>query len=61
MKAAGVKVSLRAFGDQPRYAAQYAGNLVGLAKVPGAIGLTWGQAFAAISSGPAARPLRQSG
>ena len=31
MKAAGVKVSLGAFGDQPRYAPQYAGNLVGLA------------------------------
>jgi imidazolonepropionase-like amidohydrolase len=53
MKAAGVKVSLGAFGDQPRYAPQYAGNLVGLTKVPGASGLTWGQAFAAISSGPA--------
>ena len=53
MKTAGVKVSLGAFGDQPRYAPQYAGNLVGLAKVPGASGLTWGQAFAAISSGPA--------
>ena len=53
MKAAGVKVSLGDFGDQPRYAPQYAGNLVGLAKVPGASGLTWGQAFAAISSGPA--------
>ena len=53
MKAAGVKVSLGAFGDQPRYAPQYAGILVGLAKVPGASGLTWGQAFAAISSGPA--------
>ena len=53
MKAAGVKVSLGAFGDQPRYAPQYAGNLVALAKVPGASGLTWGQAFAAISSGPA--------
>ncbi len=53
MKAAGVKVSLGAFGDQPRYAPQYAGNLVGLAKVPGASGLSWGQAFAAISSGPA--------
>ena len=53
MKAAGVKVSLGDFGDQPRYAPQYAGNLVGLAKVSGASGLTWGQAFAAISSGPA--------
>lgn len=53
MKAAGVKVALGAFFDQPRYATQYAGNLVALAKVPGASGLTWGQAFAAISSGPA--------
>ena len=53
MKAAGVKVALGAFGDQPRYATQYAGNLVALTKVPGASGLTWGQAFAAISSGPA--------
>ena len=53
MKAAGVKVALGAFGDQPRYASQYAGNLVALTKVPGASGLTWGQAFAAISSGPA--------
>lgn len=53
MKAAGVKVSLGAFFDQPRYAPQYAGNLVALTKVPGASGLSWGQAFASISSGPA--------
>jgi imidazolonepropionase-like amidohydrolase len=53
MKAAGVKVSLGAFFDQPRYAPQYAGNLVALGKVPGASGLSWNQAFAAISSGPA--------
>lgn len=53
MSAAGVKVALGAFGDQPRYAPQYAGNLVALSKVPGASGLTWRQAFAAISSGPA--------
>ena len=53
MKAAGVKVSLGDFGDQPRYAPQYAGNLVALTRLPGASGLTWGQAFAAISSGPA--------
>jgi len=53
MKAAGVKVSLGAFFDQPRYAPQYAGNLVALTRVPGASGLSWGQAFAAISSGPA--------
>ena len=53
MAAAGVKVALGDFGDQPRYAPQYAGNLVALAKMPGASGLTWGQAFAAISSVPA--------
>jgi hypothetical protein len=33
---------------------QYAGNLVALNKVPGATGLSWSQAFAAISSAPAA-------
>lgn len=54
MTAAGVRVGLGAFGDQPRYAPQYAGNLVALSKVPGASGLSWGQAFAAISSVPAA-------
>ena len=53
MKAGGVKVSLGAFYDQPRYAPQFAGNLVALTKVPGASGLTWNQAFASISSGPA--------
>lgn len=53
MKAGGVKVSLGAFFDQPRYAPQYAGNMVALTKVPGASGLNWNQAFAAISSGPA--------
>ena len=53
MAAAGVKVGLGAFGDQPRYAPQYAGNMVALTRVPGASGLDWGRAFAAISSGPA--------
>ena len=53
MKMAGVKVALGGFNDQPRYAPQYAGNLVALTRVPGASGLSWGQAFAAISSGPA--------
>ena len=53
MKVGGVKVSLGAFFDQPRYAPQYAGNMVALSKVPGASGLTWNQAFASISSGPA--------
>ncbi len=57
MVAAGVKVALGGLagttGDQPKNLAQYAGNLVALTKVPGATGLTWGQAFAAISSVPA--------
>jgi imidazolonepropionase-like amidohydrolase len=55
MSAAGVKVALGTFrdNDQPRYAPQYAGNLVALTRLPGASGLTWGQAFAAISSVPA--------
>lgn len=53
MKAGGVTVSLGAFFDQSRYAPQFAGNMVALAKVPGASGLTWNQAFASISSGPA--------
>lgn len=53
MAAAGVKVSLGAFFDQPRYAPQYAGNLVALTKIPGAAGLSWDKAMAAITSGPA--------
>ena len=55
MAAAGVKVALGTFrdNDQPRYAPQYAGNLVALTRLPGANGLSWGQAFAAISSVPA--------
>ncbi len=52
---AGVKVAIGGFdGDnQPRYAPQQAGNLVALNSLPGASGLTWGEAFAAISSVPA--------
>ena len=57
MKAAGVKVSIGMINDddtrQARYAPQYAGNLVALGKIPGAAGLDWGQALAAITSGPA--------
>jgi len=55
MKKAGVKVAIGMFMgmDQPRYAPQQAGNLVALTKVPGATGLTWGEAFAAITSVPA--------
>ncbi len=52
---AGVKVAIGGFsGDnQPRYAPQQAGNLVALGRVPGASGLTWGEALAAITSIPA--------
>lgn len=55
MKAAGVIVAVNADAAQnPRRLSQIAGNLVALAKVPGASGLSWGEAFAAISSVPAA-------
>lgn len=57
MKDARVKVSIGMIDDrdshQLRYTTQYAGNLVSLQKVPRATGLTWDEAFAAISSGPA--------
>ncbi len=57
MKDAGVKVSIGMVDDrdshQLRYTTQYAGNLVSLQKVPRATGLSWDEAFAAISSGPA--------
>lgn len=57
LKAAGVDVSVGVFDDDDAhkmgYATQYAGNLVGLARVPGASGLSWDQAFASISSAPA--------
>lgn len=57
LKAAGVDVSVGVFDDDDAhkmgYTTQYAGNLVGLSKMPGASGLTWDQAFAAITSAPA--------
>jgi imidazolonepropionase-like amidohydrolase len=56
MQEAGVKVALGGFtgtNNFPRYARHYAGNLVALSFVPGATGLSWGKAFAAISSIPA--------
>ncbi|MGN6692498.1 MAG: amidohydrolase family protein [Sphingopyxis sp.] len=57
MKAAGIDVSVGVFDDDDAhkmgYTTQYAGNLVGLAKLPGASGLTWDQAFASITSAPA--------
>lgn len=57
MKDAGVKVAIGMINDrdshQLRYTTQYAGNLVSLQRVPRASGLTWDEAFAAISSVPA--------
>jgi imidazolonepropionase-like amidohydrolase len=57
MKDAGVKVAIGMINDrdshQLRYTTQYAGNLVSLERVPNATGLSWDEAFAAISSVPA--------
>jgi imidazolonepropionase-like amidohydrolase len=57
MREAGVDVALGMINDdearQIRVLPQLAGNLVAIARVPGHTGLSWDQAFAAISSGPA--------
>jgi len=57
MRAVGVKVAIGMIDDNDtryvRNQRQYAGNLVALGKVPGAAGLSWGEAFALISSRPA--------
>ncbi len=57
MRAAGVKVAIGMIDDNDtryvRNQRQYAGNLVALSKVPGAAGVSWGEAFAMISSRPA--------
>ncbi len=57
MKAAGVSVAIGMIDDndtrQAQNSMQYAGNLVALTRVPGATGLSWNEAFAAISSRPA--------
>ncbi|MCL9999713.1 MAG: amidohydrolase family protein [Erythrobacter sp.] len=54
MLRAGVKVAINAATMQdPRRLPQVAGNLVALNRLPGAAGMSWGQAFAAISSVPA--------
>jgi imidazolonepropionase-like amidohydrolase len=57
LQQAGVPVSIGMINDdearQIRLIRQYAGNLVALARLPGAVGLDWGQAFATISSRPA--------
>ncbi len=56
MADAGVKVALGGLSGGitgPRTAPQFAGNLVALQNVPRASGLTWGEAFASITSIPA--------
>ncbi len=57
MVAAGVTVALGTpdldGSFQPRLLPQYAGNMVAQARLPGAVGLSWDQAFAAISKVPA--------
>ena len=57
MRAAGVDVALGMINDdearQIRVLPQLAGNLVAITRVPGHTGLSWDEAFAAISSGPA--------
>ena len=57
LRAAGVAVSIGMINDdearQVRLETQYAGNLVALTRVPGASGLSWSQAFEAISAAPA--------
>lgn len=54
---AGVDVAIGMLGEdearQVRLSTQNAGNLVALNELPGASGLTWGEALAAISSAPA--------
>ena len=57
MRAAGVRVSIGTINDDETRNVfrerQYAGNLVALTKIPGATGLSCGEALAAITSGPA--------
>ncbi|MGZ8311593.1 MAG: amidohydrolase family protein [Allosphingosinicella sp.] len=57
MRAAGVAVGIGMINDdearQVRVSTQYAGNLVGIGRVPGHTGLSWDEAFAAITSRPA--------
>ncbi len=57
MRNAGVNVSIGMIDDNDTRSLfmerQYAGNLVGLQKVPGATGVSWGEALAMITSRPA--------
>lgn len=57
MRSAGVNVSIGIIDDNDTrnmfWERQYAGNLVGLQRVPGATGVSWGEALAMITSKPA--------
>jgi len=57
MRAAGVQVSIGMIDDNDTRSLfmerQYAGNLVGLQRIPGATGVSWGEALAMITSRPA--------
>jgi imidazolonepropionase-like amidohydrolase len=57
MRAAGVNVAIGMIDDNDTrnlfMERQYAGNLVGLQKIPGATGVSWGEALAMITSRPA--------
>jgi imidazolonepropionase-like amidohydrolase len=57
MRAAGVNISIGMIDDNDtRYIfeeRQYAGNLVALQRIPGATGVSWGEALAMITSRPA--------
>jgi len=57
MRAAGVQASLGLIDDNDTRSLfmqrQYAGNLVGLQRIPGATGVSWGEALAMITSKPA--------
>jgi len=57
MRTAGVNVSIGMIDDNDTrnlfMERQYAGNLVGLRKIPGATGVSWGEALAMITSRPA--------
>jgi imidazolonepropionase-like amidohydrolase len=57
MKVSGVQVAIGMIDDndtrQAQQTSQMAGNLVALTRVPGATGLSWVDAFAAITSKPA--------
>jgi len=58
LRQAGVTVAISSAGVSTmggqRNLRQYAGNLVGISKVPGMTGLDWGAAFATVTSLPAA-------